>query len=478
MSSLNTTGLKTTVPAALFAFAMMLAGAVRADLPDFTQLAEKSTPAVVNVTARQPDAVVKGNGDADSDEQELPDIFKRFFGDPRNPQNPHHGGRGGISGGSGFIISADGYILTNHHVVEGADEVTVSLKDRREFRAKVVGSDPQSDVALLKVDAKDLPTVAIGSSDRLKPGQWVVAIGSPFGFQHSVTAGIVSAKGRSFSEDQRYVPYIQTDVPINRGNSGGPLFNMAGEVVGINSQIFSNTGGYMGLSFAIPIEVATKVADQLKTKGKVTRGSLGVLIQEVNREISDALALPRIGGALVGKVNGGSPAEKAGIKVQDVILAYNGTAIDHSGDLPPLVGMTAPGTRATLTVFRDGKTLELPVMVGELQEDRKQASAAPAAGGASANGLGIVVGELSDQDRETLELDKDGVAVEKVTGTEARRAGIQEGDVILMVGRKPIASVKDFESAARTAPAGKAVMLLVRRGDASSFIAITPPVAK
>jgi serine protease Do len=306
----------------------------------------------------------------------------------------------------------------------------------------------------------------------------VVAIGSPFGFEHSVTHGVVSAKGRSFSDDQRYVPYIQTDVPINRGNSGGPLFNMAGEVVGINSQIFSNTGGYMGLSFSIPIEVATKVAEQIRTKGHVTRGSLGVLIQEVTREMSDALGLPRIGGALVGQVNPGSPAEKAGLKLQDVILAYNGTAIDHSGELPPLVGTTAPGTRATLTVWRDGKSIELPIVVGELKEDKRQASTAPAAAGVSGNGLGIVVGELSEQDREQLELEKEGVVVEKVTGAEARRAGIQEGDVILMVGRKQVASVKDFETAARAAPAGKAVMLLVRRGDASTFLAITPPASK
>jgi serine protease Do len=458
----------------LLLLTLFLAGAAKAELPDFTQLAEKSTPAVVNVTARQSETPAK-NGDSDSQEQDVPDIFKRFFGDPQNPHNPH---RGGISGGSGFIISADGYILTNYHVVDGSDDVTIRLKDRREFRAKVVGSDQQSDVALLKVDAKDLPTVTLGSSERLKPGQWVVAIGSPFGFEHSVTAGIVSAKGRSFSEDQRYVPYIQTDVPINRGNSGGPLFNMQGEVVGINSQIFSNTGGYMGLSFAIPIEVATKVADQLKTHGKVTRGSLGVLIQEINRDMSDALGLPRIGGALVGKVNPGSPAEKAGVKLQDVILAYNGTAIDHSSELPPLVGTTPPGTHATLTVFRDGKTLELPVVVGELKEDQRQASAAPAAGAASGNGLGIVVSDISAQDREQLDLGKEGVVVERVNGAEARRAGVQQGDVILMVGTKHIASVKDFEGATRAAAAGKAVMLLVRRGDTSSFIAITPKEAK
>jgi serine protease Do len=249
-------------------------------------------------------------------------------------------------------------------------------------------------------------------------------------------------------------------------------------VVGINSQIFSNTGGYMGLSFAIPIEIATKVADQIKTTGHVTRGSLGVLIQEVNREMSDALGLPRIGGALVGKVNPGSPAEKAGLKVQDVILAYNGTAIDHSGELPPLVGTTAPGTRAMLTVFRDGKTLELPIVVTELKDDRRQAAATPATGTTSGNGLGVVVGAISDEDREQLELGNEGVVVEKVTGVEARRAGLQEGDVILMVGRKQIASVKDFEAASRAAAAGKAVMLLVRRGDASSFVAITPPAAK
>jgi serine protease Do len=460
---------------------LTLASPARADLPDFTVLAEKNAPAVVNITARTGAKQTAGDADNDSDNDgtpdDVPDIFKRFFGPGHPPIGG--GGRERVSGGSGFIISADGYLLTNHHVVEGADEVTVRLKDRREFTAKVIGSDPQSDVALLKVDAKDLPVANLGSSDKLKPGQWVVAIGSPFGFEHSVTAGIVSAKGRNFSNDQRYVPYIQTDVPINRGNSGGPLFNLSGEVVGINSQIFSNTGGYIGLSFAIPIEVATRVAEQIKTKGHVTRGSIGVLIQEISRDNAEALGLPRIGGALVSQVTPGSAAEKAGVKVQDVIVSFNGTPVDHSSELPPLVGSTMPGTRATVTVFRDGKTLDLPVVISELKEGKPRvASTGSQPNEKSGSGLGIVVGEITAADREQMDLGKQGVVVEKVNGAEARRAGLQAGDVVTMVGKRQIASVADFEAATRNPAPGKPIMLLVRRGEASTFISITPHEAK
>ncbi len=458
--------------AAGLALVCVLAGPARAELPDFTPLVERSAPAVVNITAR------KSAGSAPDDPSEIspdemPEFFRRFFG-PGMP-NPHRDGLPErVSGGSGFIVSPEGYVLTNHHVVDGADEVTVRLKDRREFTARVVGSDPQSDVAVLKIDAKDLPVVPMGDSRTLKPGQWVLAIGSPFGFEHSVTAGIVSAVGRSFNTDQRYVPFIQTDVPINRGNSGGPLLNLQGEVVGINSQIFSNTGGYIGLSFAIPIDVARSVADQIRTKGKVSRGVLGVGVQEVTRDIADALELPRIGGALVGQVTPGSGAEKAGVKAQDVILSYNGTLIERSSDLPPLVGATAPGTRASVEVFRDGRALTLPIVVGELDGEVELASARPAARPEATNALGLGVRDLTGEEREQLGLEDEGVLVERVTSVEARRTGVQPGDVVLMVGRTRVASAGEFERLASAAKTGQSVILLVRRGDTTTFLAIKP----
>jgi serine protease Do len=299
----------------LLAALLLLPVAARADLPDFTALVEKYAPAVVNITARKSSVVAEDPSALDP--EEAPDLFRYFFG----PNGPHNRGQmpERISGGSGFIVSADGYILTNHHVVEGADEVMVRLKDRRELRAKVIGSDEQSDVALLKVEATGLPAVMLGDSNKLKPGQWVVAIGSPLNFDYSVTAGVVSAVGRAFSGEQRYVPFIQTDVAINRGNSGGPLFNLAGEVVGINSQIISASGGYMGLSFAIPIEVANGVVQQLKSKGKVSRGSLGVLIQRVGAAEAQALELPRIGGALVSEIHGNFIVNEGGATAADVL---------------------------------------------------------------------------------------------------------------------------------------------------------------
>src|SRR3569623_314902 len=328
-----------------------------AELPDFTQLVEKHGAAVVNVQARHtgqepPDRSADNNGedsdDSDDQQQQVPEIFRRFFGQPGAPGGP--GGPRGFdpartSLGSGFIISGDGYILTNNHVVDGADQVSVRLNDRRELDAKVIGTDAQYDIALLKVDASSLPSVAIGDSNKLKPGQWVLAIGSPFGFDHSVTSGIVSAVSRTFGgRDQQYVPFIQTDVAINRGNSGGPLFNMDGQVVGINSQIFSNTGGFMGVSFAIPIDVAMNAVQQIKEKGFVSRGMIGVQIQEVDRERAKALGMPRSGGALVNQITPGSAAEKAGVQLGDVIQSFNGVDIVQSADLPPIVGAARPGS--------------------------------------------------------------------------------------------------------------------------------------
>ncbi|HVF35513.1 MAG TPA: DegQ family serine endoprotease [Candidatus Saccharimonadia bacterium] len=444
----------------------------QAALPDFTGLVERSAGAVVNITARK-----SGGGDDDIAQlegEEVPEIFRRFFGDPRfgggMPQQP----RERVSGGSGFIISGDGYVLTNHHVVDGADEVVVRLKDRRELRAKVVGSDPQSDIALLKVEGSSLPTVPLGDSSELRPGQWVVAIGSPFTFEYSVTAGIVSAVGRSFSNEQRYVPFIQTDVAINRGNSGGPLFNLDGEVVGINSQIFSNTGGFMGVSFAIPIEVANSVVRQLKDKGRVSRGSLGVVIQRVGAAEAEAMGLARISGALVSDVATGSAAERAGVKVGDVLLSYNGIAIDDSAQLPPLVGSTAPGTRATLELWRDGKTVSLPITVGELEETSAVAATGRAEAASNA-GLGLAVRDLTQGEREQLELEAEGVLIERINGTEPRRAGLQAGDVVLRVGRTSVKTAAEFEALAKQVKPGASTMLLVRRGDATLFVALRAP---
>jgi len=451
------------------------------DLPDFTALVEKNGSAVVNVQARQngSDENAAAAGDEDEpDQEQIPEIFRRFFGPggPGAPGVPRGGRPGGVSLGSGFIISNDGYILTNNHVVDGADSVTVRLSDRRELDAKVVGADAQYDIALLKVTATNLQAVTLGDSKKLKPGQWVLAIGSPFGFDHSVTAGIVSAVSRSFGgRDQQYVPFIQTDVAINRGNSGGPLFNLDGEVVGINSQILSNTGGFMGVSFAIPIDTAMSAVKQIKDKGFVSRGMIGVQIQDVNRELAQTLGLPRTGGALVNATTAGSAAEKAGIKVGDVILAFGGVDVVHSSDLPPMVGASAPGSKVDVSVFRDGKTLTVPVVVGELSRDAT-AQAAPGGGGAAAaNPLGMVVEDLTPEQRQQLGIKEEGVVVTRITGVPARRAALQPGDIVLMVGKQKIRTAAEFNTAVKGVQPGDSVMLLVRRQDASLFVAVSVP---
>ena len=451
---------------------LLSTSALAADLPDFTGLVEKYGPAVVNVQA-------SGNPDEsdNADDQEVPEIFKRFFG-PNAPVPHPRGGGQRVSMGSGFVISADGYVLTNNHVVDGADNVTVTLSDRRVLDAKVVGTDAQYDIALLKLTATNLPVVSLGDSKGVKAGQWVVAIGSPFGFDHSVTAGIVSAVGRQFGgADQQYVPFIQTDVPINRGNSGGPLFNLSGQVVGINSQIFSNTGGFMGVSFAIPIDIALNAVEQIKTTGHVSRGMIGVQIQNVTREDAKGLNLPRIGGALVNKITPGSSADKAGVQVGDVILSFGGAEIATSADLPPLVGSTKPGTKVDLVVNRDGKDMTLPVTVGELPAEKAvQASLGNNPEASPANALGVVVDDITADQRKQIGLDtQEGVVVTKITGAAARRAALAPGDVILMVGRKPVKSVGEFNAAVKGVKAGDSVMLLVRREDATSFIAVPIP---
>ncbi|HET6603765.1 MAG TPA: DegQ family serine endoprotease [Xanthomonadaceae bacterium] len=443
--------------------------------PDFTGLVERVSPAVVNIEATRTAEAAFRQGAPQFEDEEIPEIFRRFFGQPGMPAVP----RDRTSSGSGFILSQDGYLLTNRHVVDGADQIVVRLVDRREYDAEVIGSDAQTDIALLRIQGSDLPAVAVGDSDALRPGEWVVAIGSPFGFDHSVTAGIVSAVGRtSRMSGQQYVPFIQTDVPINRGNSGGPLFNTRGEVVGINSQIFSNTGGYMGVSFAIPIEVAMNSVQQLKHTGRVSRGLLGVNIQEVTREMAQSLGLSRPRGALVFGFSEDSAASEAGVQLGDVIVSYQGRPILRSSDLPPMVGATAPGTKVSLEVFRDGRTLKIPVSIGALEgppataraEDRERAAGTP---------LGLVVQDLTEAQRTELGLEKgEGVIVTAVSGISARRAGLQEGDVILMVGRDKVDSERRFRELIAGAEPDRPVMLLVRRGEQSQFVAVTPRKAE
>ncbi|GAB1407944.1 DegQ family serine endoprotease [Thermomonas brevis] len=449
-----------------------------AGLPDFTRLVEQVGPAVVSVQAEIGGSRAGAPRAQGMPDEEIPEFFRRMFPNmPGMPGGPGMPGPRGTSQGTGFIISADGYVLTNHHVVDGADTVRIRLEDRREFTAKVVGSDEQSDVALLKIAATGLPTLRIGDSNAVKPGQWVVAIGSPFGFDHSVTAGIISAVGRANPyAGQRYVPFIQTDVAINRGNSGGPLLDTRGQVVGINSQIFSNSGGYMGVSFAIPIDIAMNAVQQLKATGKVTRGQLGVQIQSLTRDAAQALGLPDANGALVARVEPGSPAERAGVQRQDVIRSVNGRAILESSDLPPIIGAMAPGTRVSLDVLRDGKPRTLTATLSKLDEASASTDPGPRpAAAAQANPFGIVGEDLDAGKRRQLGLEPgEGVLVARVEGIAAREAGLRPGDVILAVGRSDVASAGALNSQLRAIGAGKPVMLLVRRGGGTQYITVNP----
>lgn len=459
-------------------------------LPDFTLLVERVGPAVVSIESRgnPRNAMMRGGM---PDDEEIPEIFRRFFGPdmpmpggPRGPGGPgapdDEAGPQAMSIGTGFLISADGYLLTNHHVVDGADEVRVTLSDRREFTAKVVGSDEPSDVAVLKIAADDLPYLRTGDSRGLKPGQWVVAIGSPFGLDHSVTAGIVSAVGRAANAQQRYVPFIQTDVAINRGNSGGPLLNTRGEVVGINSQIFSNSGGYMGVSFAIPMDVAMNVAGQIRSTGRVERGQLGVEVGALTPESAKGFNLPDTRGALVNNVRPGSPAEKAGLEPGDVIRAVNGTPIEDSSDLPPVIGAMAPGTTAKLSILRGGKTIERNVTLSRLDENaqaagprRGPAPEAPATG--KGNALGLIGQDLAADERRELALRPgEGVSIARVEGRAARAAGLRPGDIVLRVGTTPVGSASALARELARVENGRTVMLLVRRGGATQFLAVTP----
>ncbi|HOP15861.1 MAG: DegQ family serine endoprotease [Gammaproteobacteria bacterium] len=452
-----------------------LASAVQArDLPEFTQLAERNSPAVVNISTQQKSkvqrALPKGFSMPDVPEgSPFSDLFKHFFGEGMD----EFADRESQSLGSGFVISPDGYILTNYHVVGDADAIQVHFSDRRTYDAKVIGSDKGSDIALIKIEAKDLPTVKLGKSSDLKVGEWVLAIGSPFGFDHTVTAGIVSAKGRSLPSEN-YVPFIQTDVAINPGNSGGPLINLDGEVVGINSQIYSRTGGFMGLSFAIPIELAVNVADQLRDSGRVARGYLGVLIQDVDRNLAESFGMAQPHGALVSRVMPDSPADQAGLKVGDVILEFNGKPLLNSSQLPPMVGTARVEEKATLLLLRGGKEKEVAITVGRLPDDEEEASALPAiAQPDDIAQLGLSVIDIEPQVRKELGLDETGGAlVSKVSPGAAQEAGINRGDIVLMFDGVDVKNAKHLRELIDQAGDKRTVAVLIHRGDSPLFLAL------
>ena len=479
-----------------------------ANLPDFTDLVDKVGPAVVNIrTTTRVSSGGSAHGSAPGlDDGDMSEFFRRFFGIPM-PQQPGgspHGGGGGDNGdngssnggsggsggnggsqdapdnsdseqssgvGSGFILSQDGYVMTNAHVVDDADNIYVTLTDKREFKAKLIGVDDRTDVAVVKINASNLPAVTIGDSTKVRVGEWVVAIGSPFGLENTVTAGIVSAKGRDTGD---YLPFIQTDVAVNPGNSGGPLINMAGEVIGINSQIYSRTGGFMGISFAIPIDEAMRVADQLKTSGKVVRGRIAVAIGEVTKEVADSLGLPKAQGALVSSVESGGPADKAGVQPGDIITKYNGHDVTTATDLPRMVGDTPPGTKATITIWRKGQSRDLPITIAEMQPDKvaKAEATKPPPKERASNTLGIAVSDIPADQKKSLKL-ANGVMVDAVEGPAAR-AGFEKGDIILRIGDTDITSAKQFDAVAQNVDPSKMVAVLVRRGDNTQFVPLRP----
>ncbi|MDD5058587.1 MAG: DegQ family serine endoprotease [Sideroxydans sp.] len=449
-------------------FGVFMQSAVAKDLPDFTDLVEKQGAAVVNVSTTQIISAPQMFHGAPTLPENDPfyEFFRRFA--PQVPRDQES-----QSLGSGFIISADGYILTNAHVVDRADKITVRLTDKREFKAKVIGADKRTDVALLKIEATGLPKVVLGNPELLKVGEWVLAIGSPFGFDSSVTAGIVSAKGRSLPQEN-FVPFIQTDVAINPGNSGGPLFNMKGEVVGINSQIYSRSGGYMGLSFSIPIDVAMDVVNQLRSSGKVTRGRIGVSIQEVTRELADSFGLPKAAGALISGVEKAGPADKAGIRASDVILKFDGKMIENSADLPRIVAATKPGGKVVVQLWRKGSTLDVSLVVGVIQEGADKPRAPDSKGDESSSQsvsrLGLKVSELNDDQKAELQVEG-GLLVEDVKGAAAR-SELQPGDVILAIGNIEIRTVEQFNEVLKKVPQGRNIALLVHRNDGTVYVPI------
>lgn len=465
-------------------FAQPAVATPSAALPDFTDLVDKVGPAVVNIRTTERNKMgAQGNGGLPPgmDDPEMQEFFRRFFGVPipRQQPEPPRGRRQapqqeeevprGV--GSGFIISPDGYVLTNAHVVEGADEVYVTLTDKREYKAKMIGSDKRTDVALVKIEGSNLPRLNFGDSNKVRVGEWVIAIGSPFGLDNTVTAGIISAKARDTGD---YLPLIQTDVAVNPGNSGGPLINMRGEVIGINSQIYSRSGGYMGISFAVPIDEAIRVSEQLKTTGRVTRGRIGVQIGEVTKDVADSLGLPKANGALVQRVEQGGPAEKGGIEPGDIIVKFNGAPIEKSSDLPRMVGNTKPGARSTVTVWRKGAARDLAINIGEMEPDNKVAKeeARKPKPEQAVNTLGLAVTDLSEVQKRELKIDG-GAVIENAEGAAAR-AGLRPGDIILRINNTDVKDGKQFNALVSKLEPKKTVLLLVRRGEASQFVTIKP----
>ena len=444
-------------------------------LPDFTGLVEDAGPAVVNIQVIKFGERVRdtqsGRGDRNPySREQMPEFFRRFFDIPGNPGFTEPDRRGT---GSGFIFEAEGYIITNHHVVENADQIIVRLADRREFKAELLGSDPRSDIALLKIDASNLPTLKFGNSKILRAGEWVVAIGSPFNFEQSVAAGIVSATGRSTSS-QQYVPFIQTDVAINPGNSGGPLLNLDGEVVGINSWILSSSGGSIGISFSIPIETASSAVRQLREHGRVSRGLLGVLVGPVTREMAEAMKLERPVGALVNDVNKDSAAERAGIQPGDVILEIDGESIEISSDLPPLVGSNPPGTEVVVLISRNGDEHTFEVTLDALDADEDESPLVSTAQSSHSNALGIAVEAITSDQRRALGDVSGGVLVSKIESDAAYRAGLRRGDIVLMINSSKVDDVGSFHGIVESLRSGKAVALRIMRQGVTNFIAYTP----
>lgn len=440
--------------------------------PDFTGLVADSIPAVVNIETTRYGTRPDEAPEQDSAMPEgMPEFFRRFFDEP-------YGRRGQpdrLGGGSGFIVESDGLVITNHHVIDGADEIIVRLSDRREFEAELIGSDAETDIAVLRIPAENLPTLKFGSTEDLLPGEWVIAIGSPFQFEQSVTAGIVSAKGRSQGARQQYVPFIQTDVAINRGNSGGPLISTDGKVVGINSWILSSHGGNIGLSFSIPSEVAQNSIEQLLETGHVARGFLGVQLQAVSREQADALGLERPTGALINRVEPDSPAEKAGIEVGDVILAFNGTPIDQHSELPPLVGMQRPGSEAEMTIWRWGERQKIDVTLGEREADALARGSDGDGTVEPANALGLIVEPLPSELRERYGDPEGGVLIAEVESDNAYRAGIRRGQLIMMINNQPVGDMDDFNEIVAGIEPGRTVALLVQQArGTSAFLAYRP----
>ena len=453
----------------------------RVTIPDFADLVERASPAVVNIRITEKVAVQQTQGGIPGMPEDQAEFFRRFFGVPipglpnaprqpqPNPGKPQEADRGV---GSGFIIESNGLILTNAHVVEGATNIYVTLTDKREFKAKLLGMDKRTDVAVVKIEARDLPRLPLGDSSRVRVGEWVLAIGSPFGLENTVTAGIVSAKSRDTGD---YLPFIQTDVAVNPGNSGGPLLNTAGQVIGINSQIFSRSGGYMGISFAIPIDEAMRVADQLRTNGKMTRGRIGVALGEMTKEVAESLGLGKPRGAYVRNVEPGGPAANGGIESGDVILSFNGREIAKSTDLPRVVGETKPGTTATVQVWRKGATRDLTVTVidTEAQAVSKKADAPSSGNGSSANAFGVSVSEVPDSKKKELNI-KGGVEVTSLGDGPLARVGIRPGDVIIRVADADITGVKQFEALVKGLDANRAVPVFVRRADSTLVIPVRP----